>query len=139
MTSATRSSAVVRLGALADQLLSLDLDDTDARELSRCEAPIFQIDDAVDLGRLPGRPAFERKRRIFARAIDEDGAERAGDGPGAPPGSTVLMLLDHGGALGSDLGRDLIGISNGRRPLFGPIREDAEPLEARLLQELQQG
>src|SRR4029453_16031088 len=116
MTSATRSSAVVRLGALADQLVSLDLDDTDARELSRCEAPIFQIDDAVHLGSPPGRPAFERKRRMCARAIDEDVDERAGDGRGALPGSTVLMLLDHGGALGSDLGRVLIGVRNGRGP-----------------------
>src|SRR5205807_881645 len=56
MTSATRSSAVVRLGALADQLVSLDLDDADAREPSGRQAAIPQIDDAVDLGRLSGRP-----------------------------------------------------------------------------------
>src|SRR5437660_12692086 len=98
MTSATRSSAVVRLGALADQLVSLDLDDADAREPSRCQAAILQIDDAVDLRRLPGRPAFPGECRILARAVDQDVGDRAGEGRAALPRPAVLMLLHERGA-----------------------------------------
>src|SRR6266478_6913857 len=109
MTSATRSSAVVRLGALADQLVSLDLDDADAREPPRSQAAISQIDDAVDFGRLPRRPAFPRERRVLAGAVDQDVGDRAGEGGSALPGATVLMLLHDRRALGGDLGRDLVG------------------------------
>src|SRR5207253_8676341 len=137
MTSATRSSAVVRLGALADQLVSLDLDDADAREPSRRQAAIPQIDDAVDLGRLPGRPTFPRERRVLARAVDQDVGDRAGESGMALPGPTVLMLLHDRRALGRDLGRDLVGKRDGGRPLLARIGEDAEPVEARLLEELQ--
>src|SRR5438445_10663560 len=108
MTSATRSSAVVRLGALADQLVSLDLDDADAREPSRRQAAIPQIDDAVDLGRLPGRPTFPRERRVLARAVDQDVAARAGESGMAPPGPTVLTLLPDRRPLGRDPGRGLV-------------------------------
>src|SRR5437773_5695465 len=60
--SATRSAAATRLGALADQLVSLDLDDGRAREPAGLE-PAAEIDHAVDLGRLTGGAALERERR----------------------------------------------------------------------------
>src|SRR5439155_1428369 len=53
MISATRSAAATRLGALADQLVSLDLGDGHAREPAGLEAAA-EVDDAVDLGRLAG-------------------------------------------------------------------------------------
>jgi len=88
MTSATRSSAVVRLGALADQLVSLDLDDADSREPSRCQAAISQIDDPSISG-AARRPAFPGERRILARAVDQDVGDRAGEGRAAHPGPAV--------------------------------------------------
>src|SRR6266581_4473112 len=75
MISATRSAAATRLGALADQLVSLDLDDGHAREPAGLEAAA-EVDHAVDLGRLAGGAALERERRILARAVDEHVRDR---------------------------------------------------------------
>src|SRR6059036_1158239 len=56
---------------LADQLVTLDLDDANAGEASRLErAP--EIHDAIDLGSLAGGAALPRERGILAAAIDED-------------------------------------------------------------------
>src|SRR5439155_1535809 len=82
------------LGALADQLVSLDLDDADAREPSRGQAPITQIDDAVDLGRLPGGPAFPGECGVLARAVDQDAPHRARERRALLPRPPLLMLLD---------------------------------------------
>src|SRR5437660_10193345 len=106
MTSATRSSAVVRLGALADQLVSLDLDDADAREPSGRQAAIPQIDDAVDIGRLSGRPTFRRERRILARAVDQAVGDRDGERGIALPGPPVPTRLHARRRLVRALGRD---------------------------------
>src|SRR6266850_7270580 len=138
MTSATRSSAAMRLGALADELVSLDLDDADAREAARRQAWVAQVDDAVDLGRLPRRPALPGERGVLARSVDQDVRHRAGE-RGAPlPGQAILRLLYDRGALGRHLGRDLIGVRHGRRPLFGRVGEDTEAVEADFVKELEQ-
>src|SRR5207253_10661058 len=108
MTSATRSSAVVRLGALADQLVSLDLDDADAREPSRRQAAIPQIDDAVDLGRLSGRPTFPPERPVLSLAVYQDVVYRSGQPRIALPGPTVLMILHDRRSLGRGFKRDLV-------------------------------
>jgi len=71
-----------------------------ARTFPVVQAAISQIDDAVDLRRLPGRPAFPGERRILARAVDQDVGDRAGEGRAALPGPAVLMLLHERGALG---------------------------------------
>src|SRR5439155_17176287 len=107
MTSATRSSAAVRLGALADEPVSLDLDDADAREAAWRQARVTQVDAAVDLGRLPGRPALPRERGILARAVDQDVRHRAGERGATLPGEAILILLHDRGALRRHLGRDL--------------------------------
>src|SRR5947207_14508070 len=59
MLSARRARAPARSGPLADELVSLDLGDAHAREAAGREVgTAAQVDDAVDLGRLPGRRPF---------------------------------------------------------------------------------
>src|SRR5262249_23785515 len=81
MTRARRSAAgAAWLGPLADELVAFDLDDADARELTRLEgAP--QIHHAVDLGGLAGRAAFPRKGGILAAPVDEHVMLGADEGP----------------------------------------------------------
>src|SRR5437899_10988713 len=79
---------------LADQLVTLDLDDATAGEASRLErAP--EIHDAIDLGSLAGGAALPRKRGGLGAAIDEDVVLGAGYGGVAPPDSAILEVL-HG-------------------------------------------
>src|SRR3989442_2038612 len=76
MISATRSAGVTRLGALADQLVPLDLDDRHAREPAGLEAAAAEIDHTVDLRRLASGAALEGERRILARAVHEPVRDR---------------------------------------------------------------
>src|SRR5881628_3079915 len=117
MTSATRSTAAIRLGALADELVSLDLDDANAREVARRHAPVAEVHDPVDLGRLAGGSALPRERRIFAGTVDQDVRHGAGERGAALPGEAVLILLHDRSAFRRDLGRNLVGIRGRRRPL----------------------
>src|SRR3989442_1797636 len=74
MLSARRARTPARSGALADELVSLDLGDAHAREAARREvAPAAQVDDAVDLGRLPRRSPFPLEGGSLAWSVDEDG------------------------------------------------------------------
>src|SRR3989442_9012582 len=95
MTSATRSTAAARLGALADELVSLDLDDANACEVARREAPVAEVHDPVDLGRLACGPPLPRERRILAGAVDQDVRHGAGERSAAFPGEAVLIFLPH--------------------------------------------
>src|SRR5881296_3699626 len=126
----------VRLGALADELVAFHLGDAHAREAPRREGgAVAEIDDAVDLGRLAGRAALPRERRVLARPVHEhvdDGAHEPGV---ALPRDPVLNVLDDGRTLGGELRVDLIGIVGRRRAGFGRVREHAEPVEARVLEE----
>src|SRR5207244_5468418 len=113
MISATRSAAATRLGALADQLVSLDLGDGHAREPAGLEAAA-EIDDAVDLGRLAGGAALERERRILARAVDEHVRERPHELRVRLPRDPVLQVLVDRRALGRHLGGHVGGGGGGR-------------------------
>src|SRR2546428_10338794 len=138
MTSATRSTAAARLGALADELVSLDLDDANACEVARREAPVAEVHDPVDLGRLACGPPLPRERRILAGAVDQDVRHGAGERSAAFPGEAVLIFLHERGAFRRDLGRDLVGIRGRRRPLFGRVGENAEAVEAGLVQKFEE-
>src|SRR5256885_6515822 len=59
MISATRSAAAARLGALADQLVPLDLDDRHAREPAGLEVAAAEVDHTVDLRRLASGAALQ--------------------------------------------------------------------------------
>src|SRR5436189_1197440 len=137
MTSATRVVVETgRLHPLADELVAFHLGDARAREVPRREGgAVAEIDDAVDLGRLAGRAALPRDRRVRARPVHErvdDGAH----GPGvALPRDPVLNVLDDGRTLGGELRVDLIGIVGRRRAGFGRVREHAEPVEAGVREE----
>src|SRR5213594_3684644 len=131
--SATRSAAT-RLGALADQLVSLDLDDGRAREPAGLE-PAAEIDHAVDLGRLTGGAALERERRILARAVDEHVRDRAHELRVLLPHDPVLEVLDNRRALGRHLGVHLVGKPGRRRAFLRRVGEDAEPVEAHHVEE----
>src|SRR5438093_304160 len=98
MTSATRSTAAARLGALADELVSLDLDNANACEVARRQAPVAEVHDPVDLGRLACGPPLPRERRIFAGAVDQDVRHGAGERSAAFPGEAVLIFLHERGA-----------------------------------------
>src|SRR5947207_3036797 len=137
MTSATRVVVETgRLHPLADELVAFHLGDARAREVPRREGgAVAEIDDAVDLGRLAGRAALPRERRVLARPVHEhvdDGAHEPGV---ALPRDPVLNVLDDGRTLGGELRVDLIGIVGRRRAGFGRVREHAEPVEARVLEE----
>src|SRR5438034_1369362 len=73
MTSATRVVVETgRLHPLADELVAFHLGDARAREVPRREGgAVAEIDDAVDLGRLAGRAALPRERRVLARPVHE--------------------------------------------------------------------
>src|SRR6266480_576297 len=137
MISATRSAAAARLGALADQLVPFDLDDGHAREPAGLEAAA-EIDQTVDLGRLAGGAPLEGERRILAPAVHEDVRDRPHELPVALPCDPVLKVLHDRRALGGQLGGDLVGERGRRRPLFGRVREDAEAVEAHVVEELEQ-
>src|ERR1043166_3733469 len=80
---------------LADQLVTLDLDDANAGEAPRLErAP--EIHDAIDLGSLASGAAFPRERGILAAAIDEHVVLGADERPVPLPDDAILKLL-HGG------------------------------------------
>src|SRR2546425_5207657 len=137
MTSATRVVVETgRLHPLADELVAFHLGDARAREVPRREGgAVAEIDDAGDLGRLAGRAALPRERRVLARPGHEhvdDGAHEPGV---ALPRDPVLNVLDDGRTLGGELRVDLIGIVGRRRAGFGRVREHAEPVEARVLEE----
>src|SRR5712692_3184424 len=138
MTSATRSTAAARLGALADELVSLDLDDANAREVARRQAPVAEVHDPVDLGRLTCGPPLPRERRILAGAVDQDVRHGAGERGAALPGDAVLIFLHERGAFRRDLGRDLVGILGRRRPLFGRVGKNAEAVEADLVEKFEE-
>src|SRR2546425_82961 len=103
MISATRSAGVTRLGALADQLVPLDLDDRHAREPAGLEAAAAEIEHTVDLRRLASGAALEGERRILARAVREHVRDRpddllhapGGDGPAHGAQDAVVPVL-HG-------------------------------------------
>src|SRR2546422_2175100 len=67
MISATRSAGATRLGALADQLVPLDLDDRHAREPAGLEVAAAEVDHTIDLRRLASGAALEGERRILDR------------------------------------------------------------------------
>src|SRR6266511_3920813 len=75
MTSATRSTAAACLGALADELVSLDLDDANAREVARRQAPVPEVHGADERGAaLPGEAVliFLHERGAFRRDLGRD-------------------------------------------------------------------
>src|SRR5439155_22881125 len=122
---------------LADQLVTLDLDDANAGEASRLErAP--EIHDAIDLGSLSGGAAFPREGGVLAATIDEDVVLGPDEGLVALPDDAILELLHGGRALGSHLRIDLVGVRAGRCALLGRVREDAETVEADVGQELEE-
>src|SRR3989475_6179615 len=106
------------LGAphVSDELVAFHLGDARAREVPRREGgAVAEIDDTVDLGRLAGRAALPRERRVLARPVHEhvdDGAHEPGV---ALPRDPVLNVLDDGRTLGGELRVDLIGIVGRRR------------------------
>src|SRR3990172_2212867 len=108
-SSATRSTGVGRLRALADELVPLDLGDADAREPPRREVAPAQVDDAVDLGGLAGRASLPRERGVLARPVHEHVLHRADELRLAVPGEAVLQVLDELRALGRDLGGHRVG------------------------------
>src|SRR5438552_17662255 len=111
---------------LADQLVTLDLDDANAGEASRLErAP--EIHDAIDLGSLAGGAALPRERGILAAAIDEDVVLGAAERPVALPADAILELRHGGRALGSHLRTALVGVRDGRPPLPRRVGEDPQP------------
>src|SRR5438132_13182502 len=137
MISATRSAAATRLGALADQLVPLDLDDGHAREPAGLEAAA-EIDHAVDLGRLTGGAALERERRILAGAVDEHVRDRPHELRVLLPREPVLKFLDVRRALGRHLRGHLVGEHGRRGSLLGRVGEDPEPVEAHRVEELEE-
>src|SRR5881628_883379 len=138
MISATRSAGVTRLGALADQLVPLDLDDRHAREPAGLEAAAAEIDHTVDLRRLASGAALEGERRILARAVHEHVRDRPDERLVALPRDPVLEVLDNRRALGRHLGGNLVGEPGRRRSVLGRVCEDAEPVEAHLVEELEE-
>src|SRR3989442_2209077 len=141
MTSATRVVVETgRLHPLADELVAFHLGDARAREVPRREGgAVAEIDDAGDLGRLAGRAALPRERRVLARPVHEhvdDGAHEPGV---ALPRDPVLNVLDDGRTLGGDLRVDLIGIVGRRRGGLRRGPEHAEPGGRRVLQEREEG
>src|SRR5262249_13639913 len=107
-TMKARRSASPRL-LLPDQLVAVHLDEGDLGEASWSEAPIPQQHNAVDLGRLTGEPALERKGLIGARAIHEDGLHGPAEGLLPRPGEAILGLLNERRALGHHRLRHLVG------------------------------
>src|SRR2546428_200057 len=136
----TRAPRVVveagRLPPPAGGLVAFPRGGARGREVPRREGgAVAEIDDAVDLGRLAGRAALPRERRVLARPVHEhvdDGAHEPGV---ALPRDPVLNVLDDGRTLGGELRVDLIGIVGRRRAGFGRVREHAEPVETRVLEE----
>src|SRR6266850_2776583 len=129
------------LGAphVSDELVAFHLDDARAREAPRREGgAVAEIDDAVDLGRLAGRAALPRERRVLARPVHEHVDDRADELGVTVESDPILRVLDDGGAFGRDFRVHLIGEVGRRRPAFGRAREHAEPVEARVVQERQQ-
>src|ERR687892_1794149 len=128
-----------RLGALADELVAVDLDHAHAGKVAGTELPpAAQVDDAVDLGRLARGPAFPVECVILAGAVDQHVGERAHELARALPGDGVLGFLHPGGALSCHLGVDLIGVGGRGGPLFRRVGEDAEPVEAHRVDEFEQ-
>src|SRR5688572_3624077 len=138
-TATARRVRTATLGALADELVAVDLDDADAREVPGAEvAAAAQVDDAVDLRRLAGGAALPVERGVLAGTIDQH-VHRCPHLLARPlPGEGVLRLLDARRALGRHLGLDLPGVARRRRALLGRVGEDAEAVEAHLVDELQQ-
>src|SRR5512134_1335067 len=99
MTSAARAAGAGRLVALADELVALDLDDAHAREATGREPAdpgpplVAQVDDTVDLGRLPGGAALPRERRILADPVDQHLVHGAEELALSLPCDGVLALL----------------------------------------------
>src|SRR5262245_51944246 len=140
MASARRVENVSeRLGAIRDELVAFHLGDTRARETPGCETiATAQIHDAVDLRRLSRRPAFPRECGILARPVHQhvdDGADELGV---AIERRGVVLVLHRGGALGSGFRIDLAGEGRRRRALLGRIREHAQAIEARVVEEREQ-
>src|SRR5258705_3475865 len=136
MTRASRGRSP--LGALADELVSLDLGDAHAREAPGAEiATTPEVDDAVDLGGLTRRPALPGECLVLAGSVHQHVDNLTDMLGGALPGDRVGGLLDARGPLGGDLGADLTGERRRRRPLLGRVREDAQAVEAHLVDELQ--
>src|SRR5262245_944830 len=138
-TSAAWSAAARReLGALADELVSLHLDDANAGEPAGCETAIAQVHDAVDLGRLPRGSALPGKGWVLAGSVDQNVDHGAGERGISLPGETVLLPLHDRRALGRGLGRDLVRICGRRRALLRRVGEHAEAIEADVVEKLQE-
>src|SRR6185369_8602895 len=117
-TAIARRVRTATLGALADELVAVDLDDTHAGEVTGAEiAAAAQVDDAVDLRRLARGPALPVERAVLAGAVHQDLGLRPHQLGGALPGDRVLGLLHARRALGRDLGIDLAGELRRRRAL----------------------
>src|SRR5207244_1771203 len=102
------------------------------------EAAAAEIDHTVDLRRLAGGATLEGERRILARAVHEHVRDRPHERLVALPRDPVLEVLDNRRALGRDLGGHLVGEPGRRRSVLGRVREDAEPVEAHLVEKLEE-
>src|SRR5439155_13756165 len=136
MARARRSERTGRL--LSDQFVAVHLDDGDLREAPRPERGITQQHDPIDLGRLPGQTPLEGEGRIGTGAVHEDGPPRAEERLLARPGEPVLGLLHQGGALRHQRRGHLPGHARRRRAVLGRVREDAEPIEGDVLDEVEE-
>src|SRR5688572_14324101 len=124
MATARRVRAA-RLGALADELVAVDLDDPHAREVAGAEVgAAAQVDHAVDLRRLPGRAALPVEGAVLAGAVDEHVGLGADELGGALPGDGVLRFLHPRRALGGQLGIDLTGVRRRGRAVLRRVGED---------------
>src|SRR5215831_8749971 len=89
------------LGALADELVSLDLGNAHAGETARREVtPASQIDDTVDLGRLPRGAPLPGERLVLTGTVDEHVDDAADVFGRAIPRDRIGQLLYARGALG---------------------------------------
>src|SRR5437762_3605807 len=125
-------------GALADELVAFHLGDARAREAPRREGgAVAEIDDAIDLRRLAGRAAFPGERRILARPVHEHVHDRADELGVSIPRDPILEILHDGRTLGGDVRVDLVGEVGRGGAAFGRVGEDAEAVEARVLEKRQ--
>src|SRR5919106_1716140 len=138
-TALARRVRRARLGALADELVAVDLDDAYAGEVARREVtPAPQVHEAVDLGSLAGCAALPVEGAVLAGAVHQHVGLRADELGRALPGDGVLRLLQARGALGGDLGLHLAGELGRGRALLGRVGEDAQAVEADLVDEREQ-
>src|SRR3990172_5470993 len=123
---------------LAHELVSLNLDDADPGEAPGGERAVAQVHDPIDLGRLPRHSPLPRERGILARAVHQDGLNGPVQTLLALPDDAVLGVLNDPRPLGHPLGRHLVGHCRRRRPVLQRVGEDAEAVEADVLDEVEQ-